>query len=49
MTSLTSSQSVVALAQSSVTLPIMTYSLKAGVFAENLDRRETLLGSHAFL
>ncbi|WP_292294247.1 MFS transporter, partial [Marivita sp.] len=39
MTSLSDSQSMVALVQSSVTLPIMILSLLAGVFADNFDRR----------
>ncbi|PWJ21429.1 MFS transporter [Jannaschia seohaensis] len=49
MTSLTSSESMVALVQSSVTLPIMIFSLAAGVFADNFDRRKVMLGAQAFM
>ncbi|NNL73998.1 MAG: MFS transporter, partial [Silicimonas sp.] len=49
MTSLTSSESMVALVQSSVTLPIMIFSLTAGVFADNFDRRKIMLWAQAFM
>ncbi|MDU9005291.1 MFS transporter [Sedimentitalea todarodis] len=49
MTSLTSSQSMVALVQSSVTLPIMVLSLLAGVFADNFDRRRVMLVAQSFM
>ncbi len=49
MTSLTSSESMVALVQSSVTLPIMIFSLIAGVFADNFDRRKIMLWAQAFM
>ncbi|PVA09512.1 MFS transporter [Pelagivirga sediminicola] len=49
MTSLTESQSMVALVQSSVTLPIMVFSLLAGVFADNFDRRKVMLIAQSFM
>jgi MFS family permease len=49
MTSLTSSQSMVALVQSSVTLPVMIFSLLAGVFADNFDRRKVMLIAQTFM
>ncbi|MCG6901928.1 MAG: MFS transporter [Rhodobacter sp.] len=49
MTSLTQSQSMVALVQSSVTLPIMVFSLLAGVFADNFDRRRVMLIAQSFM
>jgi MFS family permease len=49
MTSLTESQSMVALVQSSVTLPIMIFSLLAGVFADNFDRRKVMLIAQFFM
>jgi len=49
MTSLTQSQSMVALVQSSVTLPIMIFSLLAGVFADNFDRRKVMLIAQSFM
>lgn len=49
MTSLTESQSMVALVQSSVTLPIMIFSLLAGVFADNYDRRKVMLFAQSFM
>lgn len=49
MTSLTDSQSMVALVQSSVTLPIMIFSLLAGVFADNFDRRRVMLIAQSFM
>lgn len=49
MTSLTPSQSMVALVQSSVTLPIMIFSLAAGVFADNFDRRKVMITAQCFM
>lgn len=49
MTNLTSSQSMVALVQTSVTLPIMVFSLTAGVFADNFDRRKIMLWAQCFM
>lgn len=49
MTSLTSSEGMIALVQSSVTLPIMIFSLTAGVFADNFDRRKIMLWAQAFM
>ncbi len=49
MTTLTSSQSMVALVQASVTLPIMIFSLAAGVFADNFDRRKIMLWAQGFM
>lgn len=49
MTSLTASQSMVALVQGSVTLPIMIFSLMAGVFADNFDRRRVMLIAQGFM
>lgn len=49
MTSLTTSQSMVALVQASVTLPIMIFSLLAGVFADNFDRRRVMLIAQSFM
>ncbi|AVO37287.1 MFS transporter [Pukyongiella litopenaei] len=49
MTSLTASHSMVALVQSSVTLPIMIFSLAAGVFADNFDRRKIMLWAQGFM
>ncbi|OYX43164.1 MAG: MFS transporter [Rhodobacterales bacterium 32-67-9] len=49
MTTLSSSQSMVALVQASVTLPIMIFSLAAGVFADNFDRRRIMLAAQTFM
>lgn len=49
MTSLTSSEHMVALVQASVTLPIMIFSLLAGVFADNFDRRRVMLIAQTFM
>lgn len=49
MTSLSNSQSMVALVQGSVTLPIMVFSLMAGVFADNFDRRRVMLIAQGFM
>ena len=49
MTSLSSSERMVALVQGSVTLPIMVFSLLAGVFADNFDRRLVMLIAQGFM
>ncbi|MCI5073726.1 MFS transporter [Oricola sp.] len=49
MTELTASESMVALVQTSVTLPIMVFSLIAGVFADNFDRRTVMLVAQGFM
>ena len=49
MTNLTTSQSMVALVQTSVTLPIMVFSLTAGVFADNFDRRKIMIWAQGFM
>lgn len=49
MTSLSDSQHMVALVQGSVALPIMIFSLLAGVFADNFDRRRVMLIAQAFM
>ncbi len=49
MTSLSSSERMVALVQGSVTLPIMVFSLLAGVFADNFDRRRVMLIAQGFM
>jgi MFS family permease len=49
MTTLSDSQSMVALVQASVTLPIMIFSLAAGVFADNFDRRRVMLVAQGFM
>jgi MFS family permease len=49
MTSLSDSQNMVALVQGSVALPIMIFSLLAGVFADNFDRRRVMLIAQFFM
>jgi MFS family permease len=49
MTSLTLDSAMVALVQSSITLPIMVFSLTAGVFADNFDRRRIMLVAQGFM
>ncbi|MGR3572606.1 MFS transporter [Brevirhabdus sp.] len=49
MTSLSSNPSMVALVQGSVTLPIMIFSLLAGVFADGYDRRRVMLTAQSFM
>lgn len=49
MTTLSGSPSMVALVQSSITLPIMIFSLAAGVFADNFDRRKVMLAAQGFM
>lgn len=47
MTSLTSSETMIALVQGAVTLPLMLFSLTAGVLADNYDRRRIMLVAQA--
>ena len=49
MTSLSDSQNMVALVQGSAALPIMIFSLLAGVFADNFDRRRVMLIAQSFM
>lgn len=49
MTSLTSSEQMVALVQASITLPIMLLSLAAGALADNYDRRLVMLVAQGFM
>lgn len=49
MTLLTSSQSMVALVQTSVTAPIMLFSIVAGVLADNYERRTVMLASQVLM
>lgn len=49
MTTLSDKPSMVALVQGSVALPIMVFSLLAGVFADNFDRRRVMLIAQSFM
>src|SRR5829696_6121903 len=49
MTSIGASADLVALVQTSTTLPIMLFSLMAGAIADNFDRRKLMLASQLFL
>ena len=49
MGSLTASHSMVALVQSSNTLPIMVFSLVSGALADSLDRRRIMLVAQVFM
>jgi MFS family permease len=49
MTSLTSSESMVALVQASTTLPIMLFSLVSGAIADNFDRRRVMMLAQLFM
>ena len=49
MTTITSSENMVALVQASTTLPIMLFSLVAGAIADNFDRRSVMLIAQAFM
>jgi len=49
MVSLGASAQMVALVQTSTSLPIMVLSLFAGAMADNLDRRRVMLGAQLFL
>lgn len=49
MTSIAESPHMVALVQTSVSLPIMLLSLFAGAMADNLDRRKVMFGAQVFM
>ncbi|MCI5074181.1 MFS transporter [Oricola sp.] len=49
MTTLSASESMVALVQTSITLPIMLFSLAAGVLADGGDRRRIILTAQLFM
>lgn len=49
MTSITSSENMVALVQASTTLPIMLFSLIAGALADNFDRKRVMLVAQVFM
>lgn len=49
MASIAASAEMVALVQTSVTLPIMMLSLVAGALADNFDRRRLMLGAQVFM
>jgi MFS family permease len=49
MTSIAQSADMVALVQTSVTLPLMLLSLVAGAMADNFDRRKVMLGAQIFM
>ena len=49
MTSITASESMVALVQASITLPIMVFSLASGAVADNFNRRQVMLVAQLFM
>jgi MFS family permease len=49
MTSIATSADMVALVQTSLTLPIMLFSLASGAVADNFDRRGVMLAAQAFM
>lgn len=49
MTSLTPSENMVALVQTSNTLPVMLFALLAGAIADNYDRRRVMLAAQFFM
>jgi MFS family permease len=49
MTSITTSENMVALVQASTTLPIMLFSIVAGAIADNFDRRKVMLVAQFFM
>lgn len=49
MTSLTQSQDMIALVQSSNTLPIMALSMFGGALADSYDRRRLMIGAQTFM
>ena len=49
MTSITSSESMVALVQACTTLPIMLFSVVAGAIADNYERRSVMLVAQTFM
>ena len=49
MTSITTSENMVALVQASTTLPIMLFSIVAGAIADNFDRKNVMLVAQTFM
>ena len=49
MTTLTDSRDMVALVQTSSTLPVMLFSLLSGALADSVDRRRLMLGAQVFM
>ena len=49
MTSLTTSVDMVALVQTSTTLPLMMFSVLGGAVADTFDRRKVMLGAQVFM
>jgi Arabinose efflux permease len=49
MTSISTSENMVALVQASTTLPLMLFSLVAGAIADNFERRRVMLTAQAFM
>ncbi|AJY47613.1 MFS transporter [Martelella endophytica] len=49
MTSISASESMVALVQASTTLPVMLFALVAGAIADNYDRRQVILAAQGFM
>ena len=49
MTSITTSDDMVALVQASITLPIMLFSLASGAIADNFDRRRVIIIAQVFM
>lgn len=49
MTSITTSENMIALVQASTTLPIMIFSLVAGAIADSFDRRRVMLIAQGFM
>ncbi|WP_246209653.1 MFS transporter [Pikeienuella piscinae] len=49
MTTLSDSERMVALVQASITLPIVIFSMLAGVFADGFDRRRVMLTAQCFM
>ena len=49
MTTITDSESMVALVQASTTLPIMVFSLASGAIADNFNRRQVMLVAQLFM
>src|SRR5215210_7120812 len=49
MASISASADLVALVQTSTTLPIMLFSLAAGAIADNFDRRKVMLVAQFFM
>jgi MFS family permease len=49
MTSISTSENMVALVQASTTLPIMLFSLVSGAVADNFDRRRVMMAAQLFM